>query len=97
MVKKFINVVRKGSNFKGRRQQATWRRKFFKNKEEERKFEKKKKALKTETWSNTECENSDEDKYANICLMVDSELEKEIEISHPEILMKHMNTLLNYI
>lgn len=46
-------------------------------KEEESKVWKKKKALKVEIQSDTECKESDEEEYTHICLMADSNLEEE--------------------
>jgi len=40
--------------------------------------EKYKKALKVETWSDTECEESDEE-YANICLIANLESDSDFE------------------
>lgn len=69
--------------------------------------EKFKEALKAKTWSNAECEESDEE-YANICLMAnsesdsdsktdsDSDSDKEIEVSNfkiPAKVSKYINEL----
>jgi len=45
-------------------------------KKKENKVEKGKKELKTKTWSDMECEGSDEE-YANICLMANSNSKEE--------------------
>jgi len=73
-------------------------------KKKKRKIEKYRKALKAETWSDTKCEESDEN-YANICLMgksesdsnskidTDSDSDSEIEVSNLKIPIK----VLKYI
>ena len=61
------------------------------------KFEKAKKALKAETWSDTECEDSDDD----ICLMAksdsdsDSDSKIEIEIKHSDMTPEVSNYIDN--
>ena len=43
------------------------------------KYERKKKALNAEKWSDSKCETNDEEE-ANLCLMVDSNHEEEDEV-----------------
>jgi len=50
------------------------------------KAKKYKKALKAETWSDTECEESDEN-YVNICVMAKSELDSNSN-SKIEVIIK---------
>lgn len=55
------------------------------------KAEKSRKALKAETWSDTECEESD-DEYANLCLMVQSDSDSNSESdSDSEFELLHMD------
>jgi len=56
------------------------------------KYEKSKKALKAETWNDTKCDKNDEE-YANIFLMANSELEDEIEVSNFDIAKEVSNCI----
>ncbi|XP_056163090.1 uncharacterized protein LOC130136781 [Syzygium oleosum] len=57
------------------------------------KYEKKKKALNTETWSESECETSDEEE-ANLYLMADSDHEEEDEVIQPELSYEEIQDFL---
>ena len=57
------------------------------------KYERKKKALNVETWSDSKCETSDEEE-ANLYLMTDSDHEEEDEVIWPKLSYEEMQDFL---
>lgn len=57
------------------------------------KYEKKKRALKAESWSGTECESYDREE-AILCLISDFNHEEENEINNPELTYEGMHEIL---
>ncbi|XP_056161747.1 uncharacterized protein LOC130135909 [Syzygium oleosum] len=73
--RRFNGLMKKGGNFK---ETKSYKPRLPIGREEEGKYEMKKKALKAETWNESECEANDEEE-ANLCLMANLDHEQENE------------------